>query len=51
MSDLRIEYTRRLYDEVRKWYESAIKAQVALGIVRRISGVFDFGVCLPSRRI
>lgn len=33
MADLPIEYSRRLYDEVRNWYQSAdSKAQVALGI-------------------
>ena len=33
MADYPIDYTRRLYDEVRTWYQSAeAKAQVALGI-------------------
>jgi hypothetical protein len=33
MADLPIDYSRRLYDEVRNWYQSAdSKAQVALGI-------------------
>jgi len=45
MADLPIDYTRRLYDDVRSWYESAdSKAQVALGIDGAFLAFFTSGI-------